>query len=716
MYHNICSNLCQQMMFKMFISMFLGLKILTEWCSSPCLNRLKLMKTVSVTAKTGHNFREKYAKILPWHCKLILHGRYEVMSGMGIVYYQNYSPVGDLTVFAICFVFIILIRSSYVSRTKNFLLFCGMIGLLMIAALTGVGFHVALKSIGKIQDGVVYFLRIAQHLALFGTLLLYVSYIMVPLHLDKKKDRRYIVTAGIGYIGIALYEILGTAFRIGFYIDGKEAVHEGFNIFPFGYLFFIGIILFLLFRYRNRMFKQIIYGILGTCGISFLILFMQGRHGQTSFTTVTFLFPVIALFYMIHANPYDIDIGAVNETAFDDTIAYHYLHKQPLLIMSLFMHDFEGVGKKYPRQFQNAIRRFSGQYFHGAVLFQISNGHMILAVDIKKNQDYKDKIEMMLQHFADEYAKFRMDYKIVIMTTEEDISRENDYVKLIRFVGKKMNENEIHYVGEKDIEEYKRQKYILKELKDIYEKCNLEDERVKVYCQPVYNIDYEKYDTAEALMRMVLPEIGMVFPDQFIPLAEQYGYIHTLSKIILHKTCRMIHNLLEDGYDVNRISVNISAVEVREEDFCKDIIEIVGKSGIPFDKIAIELTESQNESDFMIVREKIKELRSSGIKFYLDDFGTGYSNFERIMELPFDIIKFDRSMVLASAADQKSEKMVSSLASMFDDMDYAVLYEGVENAEDEEKCVKMRAKYLQGYKYSKPIPIEKLTEYFEKSA
>ncbi|MBR1740610.1 MAG: EAL domain-containing protein, partial [Lachnospiraceae bacterium] len=99
-----------------------------------------------------------------------------------------------------------------------------------------------------------------------------------------------------------------------------------------------------------------------------------------------------------------------------------------------------------------------------------------------------------------------------------------------------------------------------------------------------------------------------------------------------------------------------------------------------------------------------------------DDFGTGYSNFERIMELPFDIIKFDRSMVLASASDGKSEKMVSSLASMFDDMDYAVLYEGVETPMDEEKCVQMRAKYLQGYKYSKPIPIEQLTEYFEKTA
>ena len=117
----------------------------------------------------------------------------------------------------------------------------------------------------------------------------------------------------------------------------------------------------------------------------------------------------------------------------------------------------------------------------------------------------------------------------------------------------------------------------------------------------------------------------------------------------------------------------------------------------------------------MIMKNKISQLKENGIKFYLDDFGTGYSNFERIMELPFDIIKFDRSLVLATASDQKSEMMVSHLAKMFSDLDYAVLYEGVETPKDEENCVRMNAKYLQGYKYSRPIPMERLTEYFEKA-
>nr|WP_024864323.1 EAL domain-containing protein [Butyrivibrio sp. FCS014] len=134
------------------------------------------------------------------------------------------------------------------------------------------------------------------------------------------------------------------------------------------------------------------------------------------------------------------------------------------------------------------------------------------------------------------------------------------------------------------------------------------------------------------------------------------------------------------------------------------------------DKIAIEITESQNQKDFDAVKETFRKLKSSGITFYLDDFGTGYSNFERIMELPFDIIKFDRSLVMASRSDSKSETMVSYLAHMFTDMNYSVLYEGIEDEEDEVLCTKMYARYLQGYKYAKPIPIQELDKYFVKAS
>lgn len=278
-----------------------------------------------------------------------------------------------------------------------------------------------------------------------------------------------------------------------------------------------------------------------------------------------------------------------------------------------------------------------------------------------------------------------------------------------------MDINDVYIVGEKDVDLFNRYEYILEQLTDIYKKRDMRDERVLAYCQPVFNIKTGKYDTAEALMRLNLPDIGMVFPDQFIPVAEEHGFIHVLTEIILTKTCDAIKSLMSEGYDVNRISVNVSVMELRDEKFTSDIDDIIEASAIPNDKIAVEITESRNDSDFLMMKDRIEELRRRGIKLYLDDFGTGYSNMERIMELPFDIIKFDRSLVIASDADERSEKMVKSLAGMFSELNYSVLYEGVENDGDEIRCINMSASYLQGYKYSKPIPIADLNRFFAKS-
>ena len=636
--------------------------------------------------------------------------------GGAITYYENYSPVGDVLVLAICFVFIILIKSAFISKTKNFAIFRIILGLLMIAGALGLVYHILLNSVDQYPHALIYALRIAYHLALFGNLFLYVLYAMIPLHLDNDSDKRYAIIAGAGFVVMMLVDIAGSVFKFGFYISDDKKIHDGFNIFPIGYIFFVGILLVMLIRYRNRIAKQIINGVLGTYAVAILIMGVQGSHHQVSFTTATFLFPVFALLYLIHANPFDIELGAVNVSAFEDMISYGYSRKKELLLMSLFMHDFEGSGKKYPATIQHTIRRFYTDFFKGAVLFQISNGRMILVVDVAKNPAYENSINHMLTSFADEYPKYKLDFKINITKTFNEISEINDYVGLIKYSESKMKENDVHFIEEKDVVEYFEYKYILTELEDINKKKNLDDPRVEVFCQPVLNIITGKYDTAEALMRLNLERIGMVFPDRFIPVAEEFGYIHTLSKIILHKTCMHIKSMLDCTYIVKRISVNFAVSEVRDKNFCKDINDIIEASGIPYEKIAIEITESQNDNDFRIMKEKINELRGHGIKFYLDDFGTGYSNFERIMELPFDIIKFDRSMVLASGTDYKSQKMVYYLAKMFSDMNYSVLYEGVETIEDEEKCKRMCANYLQGYKYSKPIPIEQLTEYFEKES
>ena len=472
----------------------------------------------------------------------------------------------------------------------------------------------------------------------------------------------------------------------------------------------------MLVRVRNRLFRRVMLGFYSCMAVSFLMLALQQLNGQVSYTVGTFLYPVIAMFYVMHSTPYDAMLGAIDSGALGSMVRYSYERKKDFIFMSLYLRQFHEEGKPFPEDMQAVVRRFTSDFFRGAVLFQVDKGHELLLIPVSRNPDYEDRIRSILYAFQKEYQKYKYDYKIVFGESVPELSRKNEYVSFVQYLHRRMPENSVHRAGTEDVKQFGEYEILLKELDNIHERGDLDDPRVLVYCQPVLNIKTHKYDSAETLMRLRLPSGAMEFPDRFIPLAEENGFIHTLTEIILHKTCVAIRKLLEQGYRFTRMSVNVSVLELKDDQFCPDIINIIGQCGVSGEKIALELTESRTDDDFILMKSKISELREQGIMIYLDDFGTGYTNMERIMELPFDIIKFDRSMVLASGSSERSEKLVEGLAGMFSELHYSVLYEGVENESDEKMCSGMFASYLQGYKYSRPIPLDQLTDYFEKSA
>ena len=630
------------------------------------------------------------------------------------LYFDDYSPVGDILVVALCAVMIILLAASYVNKTKAFRLFITMIVLLFMGAITDLIYHDAYLRITNGNYTLIYVLRVFYHAFLFSLLFLFVLYVIeLQRHVISVRVP-VILLSSIIYLTVIGTDIITTINGTGFKLKADGTEISGINIFLVGYLAFVVLLVILMIVFRNRLFKRVMVGFYGTMAMSFLVLYNQGRHGQSSFTAATFLFPMFAMLYFIHSTPYDVELGAIDAKALNDMVRYNYDRKSQLIFMSLYLPDFDSEGKTIPAEMQAVIRRFASSFFNGGILFQINNGHVILMAKKIYNPDYENKVNKLINAFYDEYERFKYDYKIVVGESIDEISRKNEYVSFINNIHRNMEMNSIHMVEYDDVTQFNRYEYILEELGDIYRRHDLRDSRVLAYCQPVFNIKKQKYDTAEALMRLKLPETGLVFPDQFIPLAEEHGYIHVLTEIILQKTCDEIRHLLSEGYEVKRISINVSTLELRDESFIDDIERIIKESGIPDNKVAIEITESQSESDFLIMKKTINALKDRGIKFYLDDFGTGYSNMERIMEIPFDIIKFDRSLVIASDSNEKSEKMVESLADMFSKLDYSVLYEGVENVSDEERCIRMSASYLQGYKYSRPVPIIELQNFFSK--
>ncbi|MCR5156478.1 MAG: EAL domain-containing protein [Butyrivibrio sp.] len=588
--------------------------------------------------------------------------------------------------------------------------------MLTLAAYTNIVYHLALSNFDHIPAIVPYALRFLYHQCLFINLECYIFYIEYTMQLLPSEQKAFPLAGLFGLIGFGVIDILGTVFGFGFRITDDFRITSQVNLFLIEYLFFVGIALFMIVKFRDRVYKPIIGAFILTIAIALILMYIQGLFNQQSFTTSTFVFPALSVLYLLHSNPYDLEMGSLKLDSFESDLQHRIQAGKKFAILSILLHEFEAAGHKYPKEMRDIIRSYVEGYFNGAALFQITGGRMEMVVDLDLNPDYKERTKQILDVFHDHYNLYKYDYKIIIVRSEDGITNPDDYIALIQYVENRMPENQIKYVDEDILNKFSSHKYIVDELNDINEKQDLNDDRVLVYCQPVYNLRTGRYDTAEALMRLTLPQTGMVYPDRFIPIAEKHNCIHMLSLIILAKTCKQIRKMLNEGYVIKRISVNFSILDIREKEFSQNVQRIVNDCGIPMDKIAIEITESQNQKDFDAVKETFRQLKSSGITFYLDDFGTGYSNFERIMELPFDIIKFDRSLVMASRSDSKSETMVSYLAHMFTDMNYSVLYEGIEYEEDEKLCTQMYARYLQGYKYAKPIPIQELDKYFVKAS
>jgi EAL domain-containing protein (putative c-di-GMP-specific phosphodiesterase class I) len=440
-------------------------------------------------------------------------------------------------------------------------------------------------------------------------------------------------------------------------------------------------------------------------------MFISTIREDISFLTYTFLIPLIAAYNLLHNNPFDIELGTLDANAFENYLFELRDKKTSFTLVCIYLESTKN--KEYIKAIRNELNTTYSKILERSYLFKINDNKFVL---ILKNGKIVAQNYESLQATLDKiYDKFTVYYKLTIIPSCEVLNNTKNYIKLNKFLESRMQNNSIYFCTQDDVNLFMKDSYIIEQLHDIVKKNDLDDQRVLVYCQPVYNITEQKYDSAEALMRLKLPELGMIFPDQFIPLAEKEKSIHVLSKIILNKTCKFIKECKENNLDIKRISVNFSILELKDKDFCTDIINIINLNGVSFNNIAIELTESKTEHDFNIIKEKVEELKKLGMYFYLDDFGTGYSNLDRIMQLPIDIIKFDRSLVLLSGKDSRYHHTIRGFSTTFEELGYEILFEGIENKEDEDMCINMNAQYLQGYKYSRPMPIKELKNFINKN-
>lgn len=626
------------------------------------------------------------------------------------LYLGTYMPVGDTIVLSLCIIMGILIKQTFVGKYKNgFFIIMHILMFAFISSALNIIFQTQLQK-QTLNLPLIYIIRLVHHVLFMFIMIFYIRYLQGSLWItpkDKKKTRLLII---VSMSLLVLFDVIASYFRFGFYIDNNGTFIEGLDLFEVMYLVFMINIIYLLIKYRKRLLMKVFTGIVSVLVISNLLIVIQAYYNQISYTSICCFLPIISIIFFFHSNPFDVDTGAISGEYFTNEVKENLAKGNKLVIMTCHMPGFSSKITKSP-ELRTEFYDFFRNNVKKAILYSFPNDSFAMTIVKQKNNEADKTVIKMLEDFKKSYTKFNIDYKIIIMESSDSVINVDDYHNIIDYTDMKMQFNTIERITSDDIKDYYDKHYILSELEDIASKKDLFDRRVLVYCQPVYNLNTGQYDTAEALMRLKLDKTGMVFPDQFIPLAEQYNLIHNLSMIILNKTCFALRGFLDEGYIVKRISVNFSAIDLRYDSFCDEVKSIIESNSIDYGKIAVEITESRSDADFNLMKQRVIQLQDLGIKFYLDDFGTGYSNFERIMEIPFDIIKFDRSLLIESLKNASSQYMVKTFANMFHDLKYSILFEGVETEHDEIRCKLMMAQYLQGYKYSKPIPIEELRKF-----
>lgn len=235
----------------------------------------------------------------------------------------------------------------------------------------------------------------------------------------------------------------------------------------------------------------------------------------------------------------------------------------------------------------------------------------------------------------------------------------------------------------------------------------IEKEEFQVYYQPkVYLKDYTLHG-AEVLCRW-FKDGKMIPPDRFIPALEQSKSICILDFYMLEHTCRDIRRWLDEGRPVVKVSVNLSRRHLGDMDLLENILSRIDKYNVPHQYIEIELTETTTDVNFSDLKEIVFGLREAGISTSIDDFGVGYSSLNLIKELPWNVLKIDKSF-LPDENDMNSQKyvMLKHIIALAQDIGLECIVEGVESAEHVRLLKENNCFLAQGFYFDKPMPVEK---------
>ena len=234
------------------------------------------------------------------------------------------------------------------------------------------------------------------------------------------------------------------------------------------------------------------------------------------------------------------------------------------------------------------------------------------------------------------------------------------------------------------------------------------ENQFRVFYQPKYDIrpDQPKLSSAEALVRWNHPELGMVRPDQFIPLFEENGLVEELDRYVWRTAARQIRSWREKFGRTLPVSVNVSRIDLYDPKLTDRLNALREENGLGPDDLLLEITESAYTGDSDHALAVIHELREMGFRIEVDDFGSGYSSLNMISTLPIDVLKLDMAFIRSAFREGGDTRMLEIMIDIARALNVPVIAEGVETEEQMKALRAIGCDIVQGYYFSRPVPPE----------
>ncbi len=482
-------------------------------------------------------------------------------------------------------------------------------------------------------------------------------------------------------------------------------------IFPVFYLI-MTIVITYLYRKSLSSIQVLALSILGTTSVILALI-------QAIFPTylIVGVANVIAAFFMFLAlqNPADnIDIltGCFNEVAFNQFYNRSFANKENFIFVAVNITGLKTLNYTFGIENCDKLIKDVGQYLSSIndklMVFRISGSTFGI---IMHNEE---EINVFFNEFNNRFTKpwtiCEVEVRLNIATVRIDVPLYAGNINILLYnmdycLNMIENSSSDSYICIDEKLYHKIQESVT------FEEAILnaiKQENFYIVYQPIFSIEEQRFTALEALVRLHDRVIGEVMPEVFLPIAEKNGHIIKIGSIVLNKVCDFIERNNPEKLGFEYISINLSAPECMQDDLASQVYSVFDSYRIDPKYVHFDISEAAAANAIDHLRVSMYRIIKSGSSFSLDDYGTGYSNLSGIIELPFSMVKIDRTLVWNMESDSQIDVVMTNMIDMFKGLGLSILAEGIENEEQVSYMKKFGVDYIQGYYYSSVFTEEQL--------